>query len=218
MLDRKNLLIVGMAFVLLNGVLYANNGQVGVQKQAQTTIKYQEPTTGVEIIFSKDAKSWDKIMANGESELMIGDSRDIRQATSKAIIRAKAEIAKFLKEKVKTSETIEEITKTLSTAKSGKNTSSLKAERKTVETLVTNISNSADAILKGVIVLEQEINRKEKFIHIKVGMSRKTMKTADNMSNAIKQDLSKQEENNNGQIQNNNQDNEIRRSKNYNNF
>ena len=51
-------------------------------------------------------------------------------------------------------------------------------------------------------------------------MSRKSMRTADSMSNAIKQDLSRNgNQNNGGYIQQyNNGRNEIRRSRNYNNF
>jgi hypothetical protein len=229
----KKITICLLTTAIFNSVVYANQYQPQGQYQQQIEseyqqyagsqqapqVQYQEPTTGVEIIFSQDGSGWDKIMANGESELMFGDRRDIRQSTSKATMRAKTEIAKFLKEKLNTSETVEEITKTLSNAKreNGQNVSS--SERKTVETLISKISNSADAILKGVVILEQEVNQQEKFVRVKVGMSKKTMRTADGMSNAIRQDLSQPQQNNYQQIQPyNGGQNEIRRSRNYDNF
>jgi hypothetical protein len=192
---------------------YADNQQV-------QQVEYKEPTTGVEIIFSPNSSNWDKIMANGESELLFGDRRDIRQATSKAMMRAKAEIAKFLKEKINTSETIEEITKTLSDAKSSGEQKSMSFNRKTVETMTSKISNSANAILKGVVILEQNVNQREKYVSVKVGMSRKTMKTADSMSNAINQNSARPQNINNYQPiqQYNGGQNEIRRSRNYDNF
>lgn len=199
-----------------------NNYQPIVEEPVEqsTPIQYQEPTTGVEIVFSPNGAEWDKIMASAESELLFGDRRDIRQATQKAILRAKANIAKFLKEKLNSSETMEEITKTLSEAQSDGKDKSMSTSRKTIETMITKISNSAEAILKGVIVLEQNVNKKEKYVSVKLGMSKKTMKTADNIAKTISQDLS--EPNNKNSNSNTQEDssekNEIRRSRNYNNF
>jgi hypothetical protein len=214
--------ITTIGIISLSIIVFANennNSQPKIQQQ-QTPIQYQEPTTGVEIIFSSNSTDWDKIIANAESELLFGDRRDVRQATQKAILRAKANIAKFLKEKVNSSETMDEMTKTLSENKIEDNNTSMSTSRKTIEVMTTKISNSADAILKGVIILEQHVNKKEKYVSVKVGMSRKTMKTADSMSDAINQDLSKLNyKNNNEETEDDsNKKNEIRRSKNYNNF
>ena len=219
--------LITLGLLSLTTIIFANpqnnyqpQGEyIQEEVQQQAPIKYQEPTTGVEIIFAQDGCSWDKIMANGESELIFGDRRDVRQSTSKAIMRAKASIAKFLKEKLNTTETIEEITKTIANSKNNGGKTVINAERKTVETLVENISSSAEAILKGVIVLEQNINQKNKYVSVKIGMSRKTMRTADNMSNAINRDLSERNNQNNTYMQQyNNGQNQIRRSRNYDNF
>ncbi|MCK7580487.1 MAG: hypothetical protein MZV65_35820 [Chromatiales bacterium] len=64
------------------------------------------------------------------------------------------------------------------------------ANRKAVEMLTTKMSNSAEAILKGVLVLEQKEDMPNKRVTVKVGMSRKTMATADNVSSTLEQDLS----------------------------
>jgi hypothetical protein len=223
-------LVIGITFCISS--VFANDYQPQGQYQQQIEseyqqyagnqqapqVQYQEPTTGVEIIFAPNSSDWDKIMASGESELAFGDRKDVRQATSKAMMRAKAEIAKFLKEKLNTSETIEEITKTLSDAQSNGEQRSMSVNRKTVETMTSKISNSADAILKGVVVLEQNVNQREKYVSVKVGMSRKTMKTADSMSNAINSNLARPQNNYQPIQQYNNGQNEIRRSRNYDNF
>lgn len=183
--------------------------------------QYKEPTTGVEIIFLEDGSDWSKIIAYSEADLLFGDRQDVRQATSKAVLRAKANITKFLKEKLNTTESIEEISKTITNnSMSSDGQQSVNANRKTVETMVEKISNSANSILKGVIILEQNINKKEKYVSVKIGTSRKTMKTADSMSNNLAKDLSqdnkKQMTNSDNQV--NNGQNEIRRSKNYDDF
>ncbi len=187
--------------------------------QAEAPIVYQEPTTGVEIIFASDGSNWDKIIANGESELLFGDRKDVRKATSKAILRAKANISKFLSETIETNETLEEITKTISNSINNGGKVTTGAERKTVETVIESIQNSSEAILKGVIVLEQQINQKDKYVKVQVGVSRKTMKVADKMSNDMNRDLSQPDQSKGATVQQyNNGENEIRRSKNYNNF
>ena len=190
-----------------------------IQTQASQP-QYSDPTTGVEIIFAKDGSTWDKIIANGESELIFGDRKDIRQATRKAILRAKKEISSFFEEKLTSKDTIDEITKTLSNAKKESNKLSINNERKSVETVIAKIVNSSKAILKGIIVLEQNVNQQEKYVSVKVGMSRKTIQTADKMSSLTQKNLETPKNTNHEHIaqQKNNTQNEIRRSRNYNDF
>jgi len=184
----------------------------------------QEPTmtdepTGVSITFDESGSDWEKITSVGESELLFGDKKDVHNATQKATMRAKAAIAKFLNERLKTSEVLEEMTKTLTETSSG---GSAKASRKTVETMIEKIENSADAILKGVIVLEQDINKTEKMVSVTVGMSRKTMKAADSLRNTIQKDLDagerKNQETQGAGESGDDSGRVIKRSKNYDNF
>ena len=225
----KKLTLLSLGLASMMSIAYASpqdnitGNTESVNQTVQTSeapIIYQEPTTGVEIEFAPDGKTWERIRANGESELLFGDRKDVRKATSKATLRAKANIAKFLEEKLKSKDTLEEITKTLSNSKNENGSVSTSAERKTVETQVESISSSSDAILKGILVLEQEVNQKDKYVKVQVGVSRKTMRTADSISGDMKRDLSQPEEtkHTNTAKQYNNNENEIRRSKNYNNF
>ena len=171
-----------------------------------------EDVTGVTIEMKPDGSDWLRIRSIGESITPIGDRRDVVAATKKATLQAKAEIAKFLNEKISTSETLEEITKTLTEV----NGQAASANRKSIETLTTNIHNSAETILKGVVVLEQKIDADNKVVRVTVGMSRKTMRIADSVSNSIN--------NNNGALGEgsgsgtSNVGSETRRSKNYSNF
>ena len=223
----KKLSLTTLGMILMVSIGYAtplstqekNIQTINHNTQKEASIVYQEPTTGIEIVFTPDGTNWEKIIANGESELLFGDRKDVRKATSKAILRAKANIAKFMQEKLTTTETLEEITKTIANSINSNGTVSTAAERKTVETVIESISNSSEAILKGIIVLEQQINQEDKYVKIQVGVSRKTMKAADSLSHDMNRNMSQPKETKNSTVQQyNDGKNEIRRSKNYNNF
>lgn len=202
----KSILILLMSLLLHSNSSYA--------KDEQTLI--YEDITGVTLEMSEDASTWIKIRSVGESALRFGDRQDVILSTKKATLAAKAEIAKFLNERVSTQDSISDITKVL-TEKNG-----LQAEiatRKSVETLSTEINNSAEEILKGVLTLEQKVDTKNGLVKVTVGMSRKTI----GASNSIKASLNnneveptavpKESINDSAQIVD-----EIKRSKNYDNF
>lgn len=178
-------------------------------------VKYEDEITGVEIIWKEDGSGvWEKIISTGESELRFGDRKDIRQAKKKASMRAKASIAKFLKERLKTSDVQDEMTKTM-VKHNGKSET---ATRKSVEVLTEKIENSADAILKGVITLMQDINKKEKYVMVKLGMSRKTMRASDNLRNNMNRDLDTKKRINSNSSRSSQDGRQINRSRNYDNF
>ncbi len=147
----------------------------------EETIVYQPMNSGVEIIFNADGSDWQKMKAIGLADLKFGDRTDVRQATKKAVLRAKADLTKFMKEKITSKETSEEITKLSMTAKSdGKNLSEDRT-RKIVDTTIEKIVNDADAILKGIIVLESNVNKDDKYVRVVIGVSRKTIAVADSL-------------------------------------
>lgn len=198
----------------LVGVLFAVSlfsMQTTYAENSNAAVEYADPT-GVSIEMKPDGSEWLRIRSIGEASMPNGDRRDVQDATRKATLQAKAEIAKFLKEKITSAETMEEISKTLTEV----NAQSATANRKTVETLTTNIHNSADAILKGVLTLEQKVDTNNKMVRVTVGMSRNTMKTADSVSNAIRSDMSNPS--NPGSTGSVPANSETRRSKNYSNF
>lgn len=193
--------------VLIIGSLFSANAIAA----DPSPVEFKDPT-GVEIVFLPDGSDWLRIKSRGESDLLIGDNRDVMDAYRKATLKAKAEIVKFMNEKLKTAETMDEMTKTM-TENNGQSQS---VNRKTMETLTTSINNSAEAILKGVLTIEQSVDKVAKVARVTVGVSRKSMKVADGLSNAIKTDQSTPQNRSVGGAGSPNS--EIRRSKNADTF
>lgn len=166
----------------------ASSAPAQTTAQDSAAVVYDDPM-GVSVEFTPDGSDYKRIYSTGEAELLFGDRKDIQNARRKAELGAKAAIAKFIKEKIASGETQEDITKTIADSTAGQ-ASGTTATRKSVETLTTKMSSSAEEIIKGVIVLEQKEDIPNKRVVVKVGMSKKTMATADNVSNTLKQDLS----------------------------
>ena len=173
----KKLLFVSIIIIMTISSIGA--GQLD-SKQVQV---YNDPTTGARLIFH-NGKVID-IEASGEAELHFGDRKDIRVAKRKAILRAKASLGKFLKEELKIQETSEEMVKTLM-KQGGK---SVSAVRTTVQVDIEKISNSANAILKGVVVKDIKVKRDEKYIIVTVMTTLKTQKIADTINNRMNSNL-----------------------------
>ena len=158
-----------------------------------------EPLTGAELLFNKGRVVG--IKASGEADLSFGDRQDIRMAKSKAILRAKADLAKFMGERLKTKKVSEEIVKTLMI----KNGDSEEKARKTVQLDTEKIENSADQLLKGVIVKSVNVNRTEKFVSVEIMTTLKTQKIADTMHNRMNRNLDTSNNNGNNGYRNGNQ-------------
>lgn len=194
----------------------ANYPSIAAPKDSPATVVYDDPT-GATVEFNADGSGWVRIRAVGESSCVICDRMDIQAATRKATLSAKSEIAKFLKEKVSTTETMDSMLKTMT----GHNGQAETVNRKSVETLITSISNSAEAILKGVLTLESRSIPAEKYVKVTVGVSKKTMKAADSIRNDMDRDLSKPRAADLSSANHTSQspvDLEVKRSRNYNNF
>lgn len=157
-----------------------------------------------------------RIRSVGEAELEFGDRKDIRVATQKAQLRAKANIAKFLSERVKSEEVMNEVINSMTNT----NGQTKEAMRETVETYTESISNSAEALLKGVIATKTDINKDEKYVQVEMGLSPKTMNAADTLNKALKTDSTEttNEKGGSKQIIESGSGREIKKSKNYDNF
>lgn len=143
---------------------------------------YVNGPTGASVTFNDDG-SIKSVYAVGEAELVFGDKKDERQAMQKATLRAKANIAKFFNESISTAETMEEMTKSASSAIAKSNSpTETEAIRETISSQSESIKNSAESILKGVISLGSQIDRAGKVVRIAVGTNEKLMKYADTLS------------------------------------
>ncbi len=186
--------VVGLVITILQFIgedkkAYAVHDSTQTTAQNPAAVVYDDPT-GVSVEFAPDDSDWKRIYATGEAELMFGDRKDILNARRKAELQAKASIAKFLKERISSEEVMEDITKTMTDANASQAGNSTTANRKTVEIVTNKISSSADEILRGIIILEQKEDIPNKRVTVKLGMSRKTMATADSVKGALRQDSS----------------------------
>lgn len=140
---------------------------------------------GVTIELENDAPyRFVRLRAIGESNLLIGDRQDVQRATKVATLKAKAAIARYLGEDVKTEEFIEQISESAQQS-NGKSTT---ISRNDVEKLVETIRNSSAEFMKGIIVLEQNVDQTGKRVLITVGTSDKTQRTADLVKEAFNRD------------------------------
>lgn len=146
--------------------------------------EYVDPD-GVRVKFTESGEM-KSIISSAEAALVFGDRKDIIKAKKKAALRAKAEIAKFLNEKMKSQETIEDMTKTITNQTSA---GDINASRKIIEVQTENISSSAEALLKGVVTLLEDVNKDKKYVRIEVGMNLKTMRAADSLRNDLNRNL-----------------------------
>lgn len=154
-----------------------------VTPNSSTDILYTNPS-GVTVNLNSDG-SIKSIMATGEAELIIGDRKDVRISLQKAEMRAKASIAKFISESITSTQTLDEITETITAYNSNGDSA---ATRDSIEKTTESISNSANEILKGVVTLLQDVDNENKFVMVTVGINDKTLQA----SNAVKNDIIKE--------------------------
>lgn len=95
-----------------------------------------------------------QITAVGTGTYDFNDPDDIKDARKEAEMRAKAAIAKFLKEDISTSEGMEEASKKVKSVSSDGQTQSTSVSKTSVKTAMESIRNSASALLTGVVVLQ----------------------------------------------------------------
>lgn len=122
-----------------------------------------------------------QVTAIGSGEYQFNNPTAIRLARSAAEKRAKAALAKFLKEDLSTSEGMEEATKNAMKLSSDGNAESTQASMESVSTTMESIRNSASALLTGVVVLEDEkvpAGNVGGSYRVKVGVSSKTTAVA----------------------------------------
>ncbi|MGX2974615.1 hypothetical protein ACWIUH_03075 [Ursidibacter arcticus] len=188
-----------------------NQGNSVEMEQNLNTAELVDNVTGVNYEVDENGE-FARIRSVGEAELEIGDRKDIRIATQKAQMRAKANIAKFLSERVTSSEVLDEIEKQVNST-NGKNKD---VSRETLSTYTENIQNSAEALLKGVIATKSEVNKDEKFVSVEMGISLNTLRAADTLGERLKENNADGKKNNSQNL--NGGGREVKKAKNYDNF
>lgn len=123
-----------------------------------------------------DPANW-KLVCLGTAPYDFNDADEIKDATRAATLDAKAALARFLNEKLSTTESIEKVVSKQAAQATGQGRNVSKAS---MTTQVTTIKSSADAIMRGVIVIESEQlwSGSQGTVRIKIGQSQKTIAVA----------------------------------------
>ncbi len=138
-------------------------------------------------VFMKPDGSF-QILARGTGTYDFDDVDDVNDARKEGTLKAKAALAKFMKEKLATEEGFAEASKKVKSITSDGKTQTASVSKESVKTSAQVIANSADALLKGVITLkEQKIPRKgsSSEIQVTVGVSSKTLKAVGKLVKAL---------------------------------
>jgi hypothetical protein len=147
------------------------------QQQGAVTL----PLQGIDIDINPDG-SWKAIYATGVQTVSFPDRRGINNAYVVAEERAKAAIARYFEQKVTTgriyTEAEESLEKTLRTRGNGNDAMTAEASRTLKSSLQETFSSSAQAVLRGVTILEQRYDEKAEEVTVKVGISRETIAIA----------------------------------------
>ena len=184
--NRKDPKMKRNAFAMICGALLAGTA---IFAQDANTADLQKTAAAPEVqrefdqpdgaaIFMKPDGSF-QILARGSGTYDFDDVDDINDARREATLKAKAALAKFMKEKCSSEESLENASKKVKTVSNDGNTQTANVTKESVKTTSQVIRNSADALLKGVITLkEQRIPRQGSSgeIQVTIGVSSKTLK------------------------------------------
>ena len=209
-----------MTMVVVAVIFYS--GQVFAQSQGSDsipTIIHTDSIGGVKVEYDEYG-SWLRMRTTGEAELPFGSPSDIRRAKKKSILRAKAALVKFMKETITSSEHLEDVANTISNEQRKGGKYSKDVLRKTLEDESEMISGSADGILRGIIVLEEKVDKNNQNVWVTLGVSRKTVKAAAGLKKSINNPESGSQRSTTYQMKDPLEDGGviIRRSRNFDNF
>ncbi len=119
----------------------------------------------------------DRLLCRGDGNLLFNDRAGMSAARKEAELRAKAYMAKFINETVSSKETMQNLDQALK-KEGGTDPGS---ERVLSRSIQSEITNAAQAMLKGVVVVESGVDAKEGFAYVVVGASCKSQAFADQM-------------------------------------
>ena len=186
-MNAKNLVIA--TALILTGSLFAQNSQKAELQRTANSPEIQKELRQPDgaAIFLKEDGSF-QIFARGTGTYDFDDVDEENDARQEGTLKAKAAIAKFMKEKLSTEEGFSNATKKVKSITSDGQTQTSNVTKESVKVNSQVIKNSAEALLKGVITLrEQKIPRKGSSgeIQVTVGISSKTLKAVGKLVNAL---------------------------------
>lgn len=163
--------------------LQANASNAAVQQEL-------DQPDGVAITLKPDGSF--QIFARGTGTYDFNDPDDIKDARRDGTLRAKANLSKFLKEKVASKEGLDEVSKKSKSMTSDGQVQKVSVSKESVKIATESIRNESDAILTGVITLkDQKVPRGNGGeIQVTIGISSKTLLAAQKAAQGINQSLS----------------------------
>lgn len=188
---NKTTLLLACGVLLAGGVssVFAQDANtVDLEKTAtapEVQKQFDQPDGAV--IFMKPDGSF-QILARATGTYDFDDIDDVNDARKEGTLKAKAALAKFMKEKLSTEEAFAEASQKVKSITSNGETQTANVSKESIKTNATVIRNSAKALLKGVITLkEQKIPSKGSSgeIQVTVGVSSKTLKAVGKLVNAL---------------------------------
>jgi len=196
-------LLFAVAFVAANACVLAQDAVPpelnGAASDPAVQQQFDQPD-GAAIKLNPDGSF--QILARGTGTYDMDDVDEVNEARQAAVLKAKAALAKFMKEKLSTEEGLAEASKKVKSATKDGDKTTTKMSKESVKTTSTVIKNKADALLKGVIVIKmQQIARKSDSgeIQATVGVSSKTLAAVEKMVKGIDQTAEQGDYRNGGQ-------------------
>ena len=192
----KLLMTVACGIVIAHTSAFAQAAQdPQLQANASNAAVQQEldQPDGVAITLKPDGSF--QIFARGTGTYDFNDPDDIKDARRDGTLRAKANLSKFLKEKVASKEGLDEVSKKSKSMTSDGQVQKVSVSKESVKIATESIRNESDAILTGVITLkDQKVPRGNGGeIQVTVGVSSKTLLAAQKVAQGINQSLSSRE-------------------------
>jgi hypothetical protein len=128
-----------------------------------------------------------KIVSTGSAVVSFDDASSIADARDEATLLAKAGIAKFLTEGIRSDEAIN---RAVQETKSMQGESKAVARKEVVERL-RQLSSSSQALLRGVVPLGECYTKGREF-RVSVGIKPETIRTAESLSGSMSQSVTRQ--------------------------
>ena len=156
---------------------------------AQENIEYVD-ILGVQVQFNDD-NSFKSLKSTAEQDLVFTDRTSIRQAVAIATMSAKGELAKWMEETIVSNEGLEEASTQIANRQTDGSGQTLAATKEDIQTYLRSLSNSANAVLTGVTVIDQIIDRDKKYVSVTIGVSEKYMQAAAQMRTEMSKSIAK---------------------------
>jgi hypothetical protein len=135
----------------------------------------------------EDVAGGTKIMATASASVSFDDADSVRDAKDEATLLAKAVLAKFMTEGIKSDE---EINRVVNETKSKTGAGEANVKKELVERLKT-LRNSSQALLRGVVPLG-DCYTKGKEVRVTVGIKPQTINAAGNLAGSITDSVASQ--------------------------